>query len=118
MGGIMDRLKIMASLKKILRLLLIICVGFFVNGLLYFVVLSGAVGGLIGVVSLSFYVYYLLVARVWCVIIGFYIINVTININFKLIVLRVLPLPLFFLKVGGMFCMYGVMVLSAMIFLR
>jgi hypothetical protein len=54
----------MTSLKKILRLFLVICVGFFVNRLLYFVVLSGVVGGLIGTVSLSFYVYYLLVARI------------------------------------------------------
>jgi len=118
MGGVMDGLKIMASIKKALGLFLIICVSFFVNGLLYFVVLSGAVGRLIGVVSLSFYVYYLLIARIWCVIVGFYIVNITININFKLIILRVLPLPLFFLKVGGIFCMYGIMVLSAMIFLE
>lgn len=118
MGGVIDRLKIITSLKKILRLLLVICVGFFVNGLLYSVVLSGAVGRLIGVISLSFYVYYLLIAGIWCILVGFYIINVTVNINFKLIVLRILPLPLFFLKVRRMFCIYGVIVLSAIVLLR
>jgi hypothetical protein len=45
-------------------------------------------------------------------------VNVLVNVNFKLIILGVLPLPLFFLKVGGIFCIYGIMVLSAMIFLR
>lgn len=64
MSGVVDRLKVITSIKKILGLFLIMCVGFFVNRLLYFMVLSGAVGGLIGIVSLSFYVYYLLIAGV------------------------------------------------------
>jgi len=116
--GVIDGLKIIASLKKLVGILLLRCVGFLVNGLLYLVVLSGAVGRLIGVVSLSFYVYYLLVYRVWFIIVRFYMINMTINVNFKIIILGVLPLPIFFLKVGGIFCLYGVMVLSAMVFLR
>jgi len=114
----MDRLKIITSLKKILGLIMMMCVGFMVNRLLYFVVLSGAVGGLMGVVSLSFYVYYLLAIRVWYTVVGFYMINAIINVNFKVIILGVLPLPLFFLKVRGMFCLYGIMVLSAVILMR
>lgn len=118
MRGVIDGLKIITSFKKIMGLMLILSVGFIVNGLLYLVVLNGAVGGLIGVVSLSFYVYYLIAYGVWVLILIFYLINATINVNYKLIVIRVLPLPLFFLKVGRIFCLYGVMVLSAMVFLR
>merc|ERR1712038_1074764 len=117
-GGVLDGLKIMTSLKKVLRLWLIACTSFVVNGLLYFVVLSGAVRGLMGVVSLSFYVYYLMVSRVWMLIVGFYVINLTVNVNFKFIVLGVLPVPLFFLKVGGMFSLYRVITLSALVFMR
>jgi hypothetical protein len=113
----MDRLKIMTTVKKILSLFLIVCTGLVLNGVLYGFVLSGAIGGLIGVVSLSFYVYYLLVAGTWCALFGFYMINTMINVSFKVIVIGVLPLPFLFLKVGGMFCLYGVMVLSAMILL-
>jgi hypothetical protein len=114
----MDGLKIITSVKKIMGLSMVMCVGFIVNGLLYFVVLSGAVGRLIRVVSLSFYVYYLLAFRVWYVIISFYMINTVINVSFKMIILGILPLPLFFLKVRGIFCLYGVMVLSAVILMR
>jgi len=115
MRGVIERLKIMSSFKKILGLFIIVSVRFFVNGLLYFLVLSRVVRGLMGVVSLSFYVYYLLVHRVWVIVIFFYMINLRINVNFKIIILGVLPLPLFFLKVRGIFCLYGVMVLSAII---
>lgn len=45
-------------------------------------------------------------------------INILINVNYKVIILGILPLPLFFLKVGGIFCLYGVMMLSSIIFLR
>lgn len=113
----MDGLKIITSLKKVLGLLLIVCVSFIVNGLLYFVVLSGAVMGLMSVVSLSFYVYYLVASRVWVLIVGFYAVNMAVNVSFKFIVLGVLPIPLFFLKIRGMFSLYGVMVLSAMVFM-
>lgn len=118
MRRVLDRLKIIASFKKVLGLILIICVRFIVNGLIYMIVLSGAVGGLIGVVSLSFYVYYLVAYGIWILILRFYVINLTVNVNFKIVVLGVLPLPLFFLKIRRIFCLYGVMVISAMIFLR
>jgi len=114
----MEGLKIITSFKKILGLGLIISVRFFVNGMLYFLVLSGVVRGLIGVVSLSFYVYYLTAHRVWMIVVFFYMVNLRVNVNFKIIILGVLPLPLFFLKVRGMFCLYGVIVLSVIIFMR
>lgn len=114
----MDGLKIIVSLKKLVGLLLLVSLVFIVNGVLYILVLSGAVGGLIGVVSLSFYVYYLLIYGVWLMILFFYIVNLLINVNYKVIILGVLPLPLFFLKVGGIFCLYGVIMLSSIIFLR
>lgn len=60
MGRVLDGLKLMTSLKKLVGLLLLVSLIFLVNRMLYMLVLSGAVGGLIGVVSLSFYVYYLL----------------------------------------------------------
>merc|ERR1711937_261020 len=50
----------MTSLKKLVGLLLLVSLIFLVNRMLYMLVLSGAVGGLIGAVSLSVYVYYLL----------------------------------------------------------
>jgi len=118
MRGVLDGLKIMASFKKIAGLILILSLVSVVNGLLYMLVLSGAVGGVMGVVSLSFYVYYLMIFGVWTIIFCFYMVNMLINVNYKMIVLGVLPLPLFFLKVGGMFALYRVMMISVIVFLR
>jgi hypothetical protein len=60
----MDRLKILASLKKILLLLFIGSISLMVNGILYFVVLSGVIRGVLRVISLSFYVYFTVMARI------------------------------------------------------
>jgi hypothetical protein len=61
MGGVLRGIKIITSFKKVVGVIFLLSVSFVVNGLLYFTVLSGVVGGMLSVVSLSFYVYYLLV---------------------------------------------------------
>jgi len=118
MRGVLDRLKLMISVKKIVRAVLLLAVQFLVSGVLYLAVLSGAVRGLLGVVSLSFYLYYLLIGGLWMMILGFYATNLYLNVSYKFIVMGVLPLPLFFLKVGGMFCLYGVMLISCLVLLE
>lgn len=61
MGGMISGLKVLTSVKKILFLMLLGCLGFVVNGVLYFVLLSRVVGGMLSVVSLSFYVFFTLI---------------------------------------------------------
>lgn len=92
-------LKIGETWKKIIVIVLIISLILINVGLLYVVVLSIGVYGISSVVALRVYGWLILGGGMIMLIIMYLSRNVVIELNWKILVMGVLPLPAFFIKI-------------------
>lgn len=114
---IVPGIKLNESIKKavVLIFVLIICnVSLF---WLYLFSLTTA-KGFVSVVPLGVYVFVSICSRLWIVLIIYVMIRLWINVNYKIILLRLLPIPVFFVKVCyNWILMYIVMIMSLIMML-
>lgn len=114
---IVSRLKINESVKKILVLVIVISFSVPLLVLLYLLGITYSFR-LISVVILRVYAFVIVVLRIWLTLMIYPTLSLLINLNYKLIILGLMPLPVFFVKVcGNWVLLYFIILLSLLIFL-
>lgn len=106
----MAGLKLGESYKKVILLLLLISFSIMVVGLSYVFVIVMAPYRVLGVISLGVYVWIMVGCGMAIMILSYAFFNLTIEVNWKILVLRLIPLPALFLKqIGVWVVIYVVM---------
>jgi hypothetical protein len=118
MEKIISAVKLNESIKKLFVLFLVmsnsILVGLF--SLYIFGMLHSL--GFISFVVVGVYVFVMISIGIWVVLLSYVILSLFVNINYKYIILGVMPLPSFFAKVcANWVLLYVVMLLSLLTFL-
>lgn len=109
---ILSAFKLNEGMKKGFVLIFLMCTMIFRWHLLY-VMGVAIVSGLLSLVGLGVYVYVIISTRLSVVLLGYFINLSFVNIGYKVLVLRLLPLPVFFVKVcGGILLLYYVLIFS------
>lgn len=116
MEKIMPRLKLNESFKK----LLILCVCSIIATIsLMWLYVFGLLRSyrLISVVPLGVYVFLVLMMGIWFLLIIYVIFGVFINVNYRFMLLGLLPLPTFFVKLCGNWVLLYVIIIMGIILL-
>jgi len=102
--------KLRETYKKLMVIVLMISLILITVGVLYFVLLSVGVYGMSSVIALGVYLWVMLRCGM-VILMGSYLIgNMLIELNWKILVVGVLPLPVFFIKlIGRWMILYVVM---------
>jgi len=112
----MSGLKIMETYKKILSLMLCLGITIISVELLYVLVLSSRTWGMISVVVLRVYRWVIMRVRIVMILIFYTMSNSLIELNWKVLVVGLLPLPTFFVKVIGRWMLiYVVMYIGVLV---
>lgn len=110
------RAKIREFYKKMVVILLVISLVVISVELMYMVVLSVGVYGIGGVIALGVYGWIILGVRMTLLILTYLTGNILIELNWKLLIVRVLPLPAFFIKIIGRWMLiYAVIYLGILV---
>lgn len=68
---------------------------------------------LLAIIGLGVYVYVIISAGVFVLLLGYFISLSLVNVGYKVLILRLLPLPVFFVKIcGGIFLIYYILMFS------
>jgi hypothetical protein len=103
--------------KKVIVLVLLIAIVFVVIRICYVVILSLNIYGMISVVRLRVYIWFIIGFGFTLLMMSYLSGNFFIEINWKVLVIRVIPLPVFFIKVMGSWLLLYVIILYRMIVL-
>lgn len=110
------RVKVREFYKKMVVILLVISLVIISMELMYVVVLNVGVYGVAGVIALGVYGWIMLGVRITLLILTYLIGNALIEFNWKLLIVRVLPLPAFFIKImRGWMLIYVVMYFGVLV---
>lgn len=87
------------SVKKLIVLMVISFVLISFNSLLLLVILRFSARGVLGVTTLGVYVGFSVVFGIIILLFLYVGLGIVVNINYKILVIGVLPMPVFFIKV-------------------
>jgi len=117
MEKMVSRIKLNESIKKMIVLCFVLTVCGVSFIWLYLFTLT-ATKGFLSVVPLRVYVFVILCSGLWIFLIVYVVMRLWLNINYKIILLRLLPIPVFFVKIcNNWILMYVVIIMSLMIML-
>lgn len=99
LSGLMGGLNINETLKKAVTLLFVMAMGVYLNEILYLGSFIYMTGGVLGGVMCGLYVFLALGARFWAILLLYIMPNASINDNYRMLTLGILPLIAFFVKI-------------------
>lgn len=117
-SGLMQGIKIVESIKKLLVLSTISYLVVSFNSIILICVLSLNIRGVLSVTALGVYVGYAVFTRLMMMLIVYSILRLSINLTYKVLILGILPLPVFFIKVFRFWRLYVVIILSVIVLLE
>jgi len=117
-SGMLQGIKLIESVKKVVVLLTVSTLVVSFNALLLIVILGFSIRGLIGVTTLGIYVRFSILSGLIILLFIYTSFRILINVNYKILIIGILPLPVFFVKVFGFWRLYIVLLMGIMVFLE
>lgn len=101
LNGVIGRININESIKKLVTLVCVLLLGGLVLELRYIIAFLYFSGRVVGAVVLRVYVFVLMGVGMWIVIVSYTALGGFVSDNYKLLGVGILPLMVFFVKICG-----------------
>jgi len=111
LNGIMGRIRLNESCKKMIVLILVMVLGGVVMEFAYVSVFIYFVGGVLRTVILGVYVFMLMTVCIWVALFTYLLLGLIIQDNYKILGIGVLPLVIFFVKICGSWLLLWIVII-------